>query len=435
MPSNEDNPLLWFRHAAPYINAHRGRCFVVHFGGEAMIGPEFDGLVHDLALLHSLGIRLLLVHGARPQIEQRLQARGLHSRYHRNLRITDAEALQTVREAVGDLRIEIEARLSQGIHNTPMSGARLRCVSGNLVTARPVGVLDGVDLQHTGEVRRIESEAIHRHLAQGDIVLLSPLGYSPTGEVFNLAAEAVAVAAATALQADKLILLGKGAALPGGRDQLDPASAAALAREPTLDDELRRHLQSAVAACRAGVPRVHLIDRHRDGALLEELFTREGAGVLVTADPWERLRPARIEDVGGILELIQPLEEEGVLVRRSREQLELEIDRFLVLERDGHIIGCAALYPFPEAGAGELACLVVHPDARGQGLAARLLEAIEARAREAGLQRLFVLTTRTAHWFRERGFRPLPIDDLPVDRRALYNLQRNSQAYVREVGP
>ncbi|RMG57834.1 MAG: amino-acid N-acetyltransferase [Gammaproteobacteria bacterium] len=433
MPTRQDTPLLWFRHAAPYINAHRGRCFVVHFGGETVDSPEFDGLVHDLALLHSLGIRLVLVHGARPQIEARLRERGIESRYHRDLRITDDTALAAVRAAVGDLRIGIEARLSQGVHNTPMSGARLRCVSGNLVTARPVGVLDGVDLQHTGEVRRIEAEAIHRLLAEGDIVLLSPLGYSPTGEVFNLAAESVAVAAAGALQADKLILLGRTGPL-AGPTQLDPGRAAAMARDAGLDEELRRHLDSAVQACRAGVPRVHLVDRQRDGALLEELFTREGAGLLVTAEPWERLRPARIEDVGGILELIEPLEQEGVLVRRSREQLELEIDRFMVLERDGHIIGCAALYPFPDAEAGELACLVVHPEARGQGLAARLLAAIESHARELGLKRLFVLTTRTAHWFRERGFEPMPLEALPVDRQAMYNLQRNSQAYAREVG-
>ncbi len=425
-----------FRHSAPYIHAHRGRTFVVCFTGEAVEDASFPALVHDIALLHSLGIRLVLVHGARPQIEQRLQQRGVELQYANGLRITDDAALGCVKEAVGTVRVEIEARLTTSLAAAPRPGQRLGVSSGNFVTARPLGIRDGIDYCHTGEVRRIDGEAIREELARQRIVLLSPLGYSPTGEVFNLHAEEVATAAATELRADKLILLVEGRGLLDGRRrlirQLDPAQAEAiLGGRRRLDEDMRRHLDSGLAALRRGVRRVHLVGRAIDGALLAELFTRDGVGTLVTAETYEGLRQAGIDDVGGILDLIEPLEAEGVLVRRSRELLEMEIDRFLVVERDGMIIACAALYPFGKVG--ELACLAVHPDYRGEGRGDQLLEAVERRARQQGIRRLFVLTTRTSHWFQERGFRKGEVRDLPVKRRSLYNYQRNSRVLIKPL--
>ncbi len=427
----------WFRDSAPYINAFRGRTFVVMFGGEAVQDPQFPNLVHDLALLNSLGIRLVLVHGARPQIDARLQALGATSRYHRGLRVTDDQALACVKEAAGSLRVEIEALLSMGLANSPMAGACIRVASGNAVVARPLGVIDGVDYQHTGEVRRIDAEALDAQLAQGSVVLLSPLGYSPTGEVFNLSAEDVAASAATSLRADKVIYLVEGAGLRDSRRRLIRELSLAeaervLAARRRLPDEIRRLLGQAVRLCRHDVRRVHLLPRQTDGALLQELFTRDGIGTLISADRYEGIRPARIDDVAGILELIEPLEEAGVLVRRSRERLEMEIDRFLVVERDGMIIACAALYPLSD-DAAELACLAVHPDYRNQGRGDSLLAALEARARAAGIRRLFVLSTRTAHWFRERGFVPTEPAALPIERQALYNYQRNSKVFVKEL--
>ncbi|WP_297528075.1 amino-acid N-acetyltransferase [Thiohalobacter sp.] len=426
-----------FRHSAPYIHAHRGRTFVVSFTGEAVADDEsFPALTHDIALLHSLGIRLVLVHGARPQIERRLQQRGIELQYANGLRITDDAALECVKEAVGTVRVEIEARLTTSMAASPRPGLRLGVSSGNFVTARPLGIRDGIDYCHTGEVRRIDGEAIREELARQRIVLLSPLGYSPTGEVFNLHAEEVATAAATELRADKLILLVEGRGLLDGRRrlirQLDPAGAeAVLAGRRRLDEDMRRHLESGLTALKRGVRRVHLVGRAVDGALLQELFTRDGAGTLVTAETYEGLRQAGIDDVGGILELIEPLEAEGVLVRRSRELLEMEIDRFMVMERDGMIIACAALYPFGKVG--ELACLAVHPDYRSEGRGDQLLEAIERRARQQGIQRLFVLTTRAAHWFQERGFRRGEVGDLPVRRRSLYNYQRNARVLIKPL--
>ncbi|HKJ08407.1 MAG TPA: amino-acid N-acetyltransferase [Gammaproteobacteria bacterium] len=428
----------WFRLSAPYINAHRGRTFVVLFGGEAVADPGFANFIHDIALLDSLGIRLVLVHGARPQIEQRLRERGAELRYVGGLRITDDDALSCVKEAVGTVRVEVEALLSMGLANTPMSGARIRVTSGNFVTARPLGVRDGVDYCHTGDVRRVDVTAIRQQLSDDRVVLLSPLGYSPTGEIFNISAEEVATAAAVALQADKLILVLEEPGLTDGRRrlirQLDPLQAEQILHgRRKLPEDMVRHLEHAVHACRRGVRRAHLISRQMDGALLRELFTRDGVGTLITAETYEGLRPARIDDVGGVLGLIEPLESEGVLVRRSRELLEMEIDRFLVVERDGMIVACAALYPYAEEAVGELACLAVHPDYREQGRGDQLLDALQRRATGLGIRRLFVLTTRTAHWFRERGFQPGAVADLPVKRRSLYNYQRKSKVFIKAL--
>ncbi len=435
---NERDFVAWFRRAAPYIHAHRGRTFVVEFGGEAVAAPGFPSLVHDLALLSSLGIRLVLVHGARPQVETRLREAGRALRYEGGLRITDEEALPLVKEAVGQTRIRVEARLSMGLANSPMHGARLRVSSGNFVTARPLGVRDGVDYCFTGQVRRVDHQGMSRSLDDGAIVLLSPLGYSPTGEVFNVSAEEIAVAAAAALRADKLIILSEDAfpleAPEGALRELNLGQAEArLGAEPALGKDAERHLRRALGACRAGVGRTHLLSRRLDGALLLELFTRDGVGTLVTGELYDDLRPANIEDVGGIIALIRPLEADGTLVRRSRELLEVEVERFTVLERDGAVIGCAALYPFCEERVGELACVAVSPEYRNRGRADALLAHIENQALRQGLDRLFVLTTRAAHWFQERGFEPAEIDRLPVARQALYNLQRRSKVFIKAL--
>ena len=426
----------WLRHASPYINAHRDCTFVVMLPGEGIAHPNFANIVHDLVLLHSLGVRLVLVHGSRPQIEARLTARGLTPHYHRDLRITDAPTLECVIDAVGQLRIAIEARLSMDMAASPMQGSRLRLTSGNFVTARPIGVLDGIDYHHTGEVRRIDRKGINRQLDERSIVLLSPLGYSPTGEIFNLACEDVATRAAIDLGADKLLLFGaedglldeSGKLVRELRPQQVPAHLARLGSN--YQGEL---LDAAAEACRGGVKRSHIVSYATDGALLSELFTRTGNGTLVAQEQFESLREATIEDVGGLIELISPLEEQGILVRRSREVLEREIEQFSIVEREGLIIACAALYPIADSDCGELACLAVNPDYRHGGRGDELLERIEARARAQGIKTLFVLTTRTAHWFRERGFEPSSVERMPTARASLYNYQRNSKVFEKTL--
>ncbi len=414
-------------------------------GGEALADTNFANIIHDIALLNSLGVKLVLIHGSRPQIENRLQQQQIETHMHHHLRVTDAQTLQCVIEAAASLRTEIEARLSMGLANSPMHGAKIRVCSGNFVTARPVGVYDGVDLCHTGEVRRVDSEAIRQQLQNANIVLLSHLGYSPTGEIFNLGVEDVATQVAISLKADKLIMFGEQSGVVDSNDQTRSELLADTAERlvnqylsrnsdpDQLPSEVARQLQAAVKASRNGVPRSHLISYRHDGALLSELFSRNGIGTMVIEQSYEQVRPATIEDVGGILELIQPMEDAGILVRRSRELLEAEIGRFTVVDLDGAIIGCAALYPFPEDKAGELACVAISSEYRGGDRGEKLLEAVQQSALAQQLEQLFVLTTRTAHWFIERGFREVEVSQLPNGKQELYNFQRNSKAFAKAL--
>lgn len=428
----------WFRDSSPYINAFRNRTFVITFGGEMLTDAQFPSLVKDLALLNSLGVRLVLVHGARPQIEKSLKARGAELKYVNGLRITDDEALTCVKQAAGQVRVDIEAQLSIGVTNSPSHDARIRVISGNFVTAQPLGIRDGVDYCHTGEVRGIDVEAIHNQLDENAIVLLSPIGYSPTGESFNLSAEDVATTVAIELGADKLIQLIDDKGITDNRKRLLreltlQEAEELLNKKNKLNNNQKHHLASAIRACQNDVPRCHIIDRHIDGGLLLELFTRNGCGSLLTTNRFEETRSATIDDIAGLLELIQPLENEDILVRRSREKLETEIDHFTVMERDGMIVGCAALYPFIEEHTAELACFAVHPDYRNQGRGDTLLEFVERNCKQLGITQLFVLTTRTAHWFRERGFNAMDIKDIPVKKRSMYNYQRQSKVFAKTL--
>ena len=426
------------RSAAPYVHAFRAKTFVIAFGGEVGADDEFLGVIHDLNLLHSLGIRLVVVHGFRPQVEAILAAQGIPSRYAHGVRVTDVDAMDCALEAAGQVRARIEALLSLGLANSPMAGARNRVSTGNYLTAKPIGVVDGTDMELSGEVRRVDTEAIQQRLDDGDIVLISPIGYSPTGEIFNLTVEEVATQVAVRLEAMKLIFLMDADGVRNGRRQLvtdlsTTDAEALLAKRDRLTPDVRLYLPAAIRACNNGVKRAHLISRRLDGALLLELFTRDGVGTMIASTALANLRSATIDDVGGILGVIEPLEEQGVLVRRSRERLESEIERFVVAEYDGHIVGCAALYAFPDEKVGELAALAVQPDFRREGYGEALMREIETRARRLKLAELFVLTTRTAHWFLERGFRSASVADLPQQKQSLYNYQRKSLVYRKPL--
>lgn len=430
------------RGCAPYVHAHNGRVFVVAFGGEVAARADFEAFLYDIALLHSLGAKLVLVHGARPQIDAQLAARGLTTPYLDGLRITDRNALEGVKAAVGILRMEIEAKLSTGLASTPMGGARIKIATGNWVMAKPVGIRGGVDHAQTGEVRRIDVDTIRDELSKDRVVLLSPAGYSPTGEIFNLRYEDVATATATALGADKLVFMlptdpdtWKLADDTGDAGQLSLAEAERLlAANGKLGAEDRAQLTKAIAAGRGGVKRIHLVGAHADGALLRELYTRDGAGLMLYADAdYEATRDATVDDLAGILALIKPLEDKAILVPRSREQLELEIAQFNVIVRDGLAIACCALFPFPHNAMGELACVAVHPDYQRAGRAAALLKRVETEARQLGLKKIFSLTTHSPHWFIEHGFTQAKIEDLPVEKQRLYNYQRNSIVLVKSL--
>ena len=427
----------WLRSVAPYIHAFRGKTFVVAFPGELVIAGALPVLAQDLSLLHALGIKVVIVHGTRPQVEEQLALRHVEPRYHKGIRITDTAALECAKEAAGELRLDIEAAFSQGLPNTPMAHSAIRIISGNFVTARPIGVIDGVDLELTGVARKVAYETIHPILNTGALVLLSPLGFSPTGEMFNLTMEDVAVSAAIALRADKLIFISETGMMQdaGGADirELSSHQAEAVLLSNCLPQDSAFYLKHAITACNGGVARAHIVPFATDGSALLELFTHDGVGTMISYQNLESLREATIEDVGGILKLIEPLEADGTLVFRGRELIEREIDYFSVIEHDGVIFGCAALYPFSGDKMAEMACLTVTPDVQAQGDGERLLKHIETRARAAGLDRLFVLTTRTSHWFIKRGFRTASVDDLPKDRQHMYNWQRKSQVLIKKL--
>ena len=430
------NFVAWFRSVAPYINSFRGKTFVIAFGGEVVEDGRFIELTHDFNLLAALGIRLVLVHGARPQIEQHLAKKNLEGTYHQSIRLTDPETMLCVKEAVGRLRVEIEARLSMGLANSPMANADIRLAGGNFITAQPIGVINGVDLQHTGSVRKVDVAALNNRMNFGEVILLSPLGYSPTGEVFNLTLEDVATATAIALDADKLVFLMDTDGVQGETGELQrvmTVAQAELSSERPQSDDIKLFMPCAIRACEAGVARTHLISRHTDGALLQELFSDDGIGTMVVESTLNTLRDATIEDVGGILNLLIPLEEQGILVRRSRELLEREIERFVVLEHDHRIVGCAALYPFPDEAAAELACMAVDPQCRDRGYGEAILNHMTDLAKTQGLKELFVLTTRTAHWFLERGYIESQVTALPAQKKSLYNYQRKSKVFVRKL--
>ena len=426
-----------FREVAPYVNLFRGKTFVVAFGGKAISGPLARTLAYDANLLVALGVRLVLVHGARPQIEEELREKGLESVSHGRYRVTDAATLDCVIDAVGSVYHEIDALLSQGLADTPMANSTIRVIAGNFITAKPLGVIDGVDMQYAGAVRKIDAEGIKAQLGMGNIVILSSLGASPTGEIFNLAMEEVAEAAAVAIGAEKLVFLTDSIGLTDiDGTLLDEMTSEAAERLNSIGDrlspDLKRYLPCAIRASRSGVGRVHLIGYNEDGTLLRELFTRDGVGTIITRESLETLRDARPDDISGLVALIEPLEEDGTLVRRSRELLEREITRFSLVVHDGLIVGCAALYPYGEDQA-ELACLAVHPNYRRWGYGEKLMKRIEARARAIGIKRLFILTTVTSHWFKERGFVEQPVDALPEEKRLVYNLQRRSKVYTKPL--
>ncbi len=433
--ANSQNNIDWFRHTAPYIKAHRGKTFVVYLGNGVMSHPDFTTLIHDLALLHSLGVKLVLVHATREAINDSLSAEGEKEVFHQGTRVTDDKTLSIAVRSAAHQRIRLEQMISMGLPNTPLRGARIRVMSGNFITARPIGIHDGQDFLHTGSVRRIDVTGVLDIINKDSVALISPLGYSPAGELFSLSATEVAERLAVSIGADKLIFLDRSLGLT--------APDGALIRQCTLetaqqllikDPELSRLRDAACRACAKSVERSHIVSFKRKGSMIEELFTHDGAGTLISQNTYEQARRAQIEDISGIVQLIRPLEDSGALIKRSRERLKEEIKHFFILERDGRIIACAALYPLNNQ-IGEIACVATHIHYRGAGRAQQLLKQLLEEAKAVSLQRVFALTTQSAHWFLEQGFEISSHDELPAAKKQFYNWSRNALVLMRIVEP
>ena len=431
--SNNQDFVQWFRGAAPYIKAHRKKTFVILISDEVIDSDRFVGLVHDIALLNHLGIKLVLLHGSRRKIDAHLATHNITTEFNRGVRISDKDSLAYIIQAINEVKTHLESQLSMGLPNTPMSGSEISLVSGNFVTGMPLGVIDGIDMQHSGKVRTINHQVINDLLNQNHIILMSNIGYSRTGEIFNLPAEELATETAKALAADKLVFVQLSHGNSAQADTLSTDDCSKLIQQADTADHLKALLQKAIDAIQSKVRRVHIIDQQVDGGLLLELFTRDGYGTMITNLFYEGIRTASIDDVGGILRLIEPLESTGTLVERSREQLELEIAHFHVIDKDGMIIACVACIPESQNDIAEVACLAVHDDYQGSGFGKQLLQVAEHAALKQNINQLYSLTTRTSHWFIENGFVETSITALPESKQALYNKNRRSKIMIKQI--
>lgn len=427
----------WFRQSTPYVNMHRGKTFVIMLDCNAIAHSNFVSIANDVSLLHSLGIKLVIVFGGRLQIDELLAKNNCLSHYHNHIRVTDPSSLEYVKQAVGGLHYDIFSKLSLRLPNSPV----LNVVSSNAILAQPLGVIDGVDFGLSGKIRRINVESIQQQLEQDAIVVIGPIAPSVTGEMFNLPFEEIATQVAIKLKADKLIgfcgeqglLDEKGEVISDIHPREAKRYLNKFIENNDYHNSAARFLQAAIEASYAGIKRSHLLSYKEDGSLLQELFSRDGIGTQLSEESSEHIRIATSHDIPGLLNLIRPLEEQGILVKRSREQLEVEISRYTIIERDGIVIACAALNPYLNEKMAEMACVAVHPDYRDSSRGDVLLEAIKRRAIQMGIEKLFVLTTRTTQWFQERGFEIKGTGDLPAYKREHYDHQRKSRVLVLNI--
>lgn len=429
-----------FRMSSPYISAHQGLIFVVHIPGALLHEKLFANIMEDIALMRVVGIKLVLVLGPQGLVNEQLQEMGVPTHFVRDIRVTDARTLKVVKEVAGRMRFEIECALAKGVTNMP-SASRISVVGGNFFSAQPVGIIDGEDFGYTGKVRRIDADAIHKRLDQGDIILLPNVGSSPSGQQFNCNAEEVAAECAAQLKAEKLIFFSRNETLYDRRSgqtisNLSLRSAARYLRmfPDVLPSELRIALQSSVTALDRGVRRAHILNRYVNGVLLMEVFHRDGAGLMISRDLYEGFRPARSNDVNGVEAIIRPLEEQGVLKGRSRTSLERDIRKFVVIERDGMIIACLSLTVMEDDPTwAELGCVAVHHSYRKLGKGDAMLGYTERMAYEKGVRNLFILSTQSFEWFRERGFKEIVVDELPLSRQKAYDQSRRSKIFCKEL--
>lgn len=427
-----------FREAAPYIHYLRGKTLVVAIQSDLLSG-SLNALAADFNLIAALGVRLVLVHGS----EQPLRQLSAQTQYvlsqHENRFVMDKQGLTLLSRVCGQIQAEIQAALSLGFRHALYRSERLRIASGNYLTAKPVGVINGVDMQFAGLVRKVDRQAIEHQLNNQAIVLISPIATSPVGQTYHLSMHDTAQAVAVALHAEKLVFLTDETGILDDRQALIQNLTAQEAQQMLtmthLSSTQRQMLATAMDALQQGIKRVQILSGRQNGSLINELFTRQGSGTSIAQNAFMKIRPANERDIADIIALIHPLAQRGILLPRNRAYLENHIHEFSVVEHDEQIYACVALKTFADMpDAVELACLVVSEEVRAAGYGDALLDYVVAQACKMGKRRLFALSTQTADWFLEHDFQAAQLADLPPARQQQYlDNQRQSKIFVRSI--
>jgi amino-acid N-acetyltransferase len=431
-----------FRLSAKFINQFNNKTFVIAIGGEVIDDNQFKSIACDINLLHSMNINIILVHGIRPQIDNKLKGETKKTRLIRNIRVTKKEMLNDIVEVNGAIKTNIEATLSSGILDSPMLNSNIKVSSGNFITARPIGVIDGVDMELTGQIRKINTNAITNKLINREIVIISPLGYSPIGDIFNLSYEQTAAHVAQAIKAEKLIYYINANGILNIRGELIPELTISKAKHlieniedpenaPFISYHAFNILKSSLYAIKNNIEKVHLINRNIDGSVIEEIFTDKGSGTILTEYSLQNIRSATIKDINQIVNIIEPLEKEGILIGRINRNIDKDINLFYVIEHDHNIIGTVALYQYGEII--EVACFAIHDNYQNLGYGKKLLKFCEQTALNKNIKSLFILTTQSEHWFIENNFSLTDRKFMPDERKKTYTAERNSKYFIKRL--
>lgn len=421
-----------------YSNRFDGKCFVIQIGSNIVTDPRFPTLVRDLAILQKSGIRLALVPGAGKRIDEVLKSYEVESRRVNGIRISPPEDMGLIKMAAFDIANMVM---------TQLSSQNVDAVIGNWVSARSVGVRNGIDYQDTGVVSKVNVPLLEKVMAEGLVPILPCIGWSNSGTPYNLSSLELASHLAIQLQAEKLFFVSDGVVLEpeyfklpteglvirdGFINRFTTAAAEQFLQfNPQGADQFRFELlKQAATAAKAGVERVHLINGRVEGVILKEIFSAVGQGTMVHTDPFERIRPMRVDDIAGVLHLMEPNIQNGILVSRTEDDLLELLPEFFVYEDDGTIRGCGALHPYHE-GMAEIAGIAVDPNFSHLGIGQKLVRFLVDKARQLRLHEVFLLTTQTGDFFESNGFRKASIGELPPEKREKYNSQRKSRVYIQ----
>lgn len=412
---------IQLREAAPYIRAYSQKKVAVLLNSPSFTDEHLNDIAQDIALLYSLNIQPVVIVNPHMLVDSHFSDGTLSN-----------EQLTKIQAICNKVSSDLTAKLSVGLINSCVSPTNIPAISGNFVVARPKGIINGQDLQHNGSIRKVKHKSICDLLERQFIVMITPFGFSPSGETYYVDPFELTLEVAQAIEVEKIVVLGEslfhhksGEIMREWRPSLELAPESLTPYQTKL-------VQFSTQALLSGIQRIHILLASEPGALIQELFTRDGCGTMATLELYEQIRVAMPDDASGVFELIEPLEQKGILVKRPREQIEAEINHFTVIERDHSIISCCSLYPYSD-GFAELACFVVSPKYRGRKKGDALLDHMVRKATNEGITKLFVLTTQTADWFVERGFKKASLEDLPMEKRELYNIQRNSKIFIKDL--